>query len=71
MMALVDKALRRHFAAGPVAETDAFRVDGINRLRRKGMVRSERVPGDYGRWKHELTPAGIAARDRILEVSHG
>lgn len=65
-----DMALRRLFASGPVAETDRYGDPSVARLRRKGLVTSQRA-GNYWRWKHELTPAGIAERERILEVARG
>lgn len=71
MTARSDTALRRLFAAGPIAETDRYGDRFVIPLRRKGLVTSERALGNYWRWKHELTPAGIVERARLLEAIDG
>jgi len=65
----VGRTILRLFRDGPIAITRRY-ADGSN-LRRKGLVRSERLLGDYWRWRHELTPAGRAERERVMEAARG
>lgn len=71
MSARTEAMLRKLFAASPVAETDHYSRDGVTLLRRKGLIRSERAVGNYWRWRHELTSAGMAERARMTETARG
>ena len=66
MSMVTDAALRKLFDKAAVAETRSFAGENLNRLRRKGYVRSTRAE-DYWHWRHELTPAGLAERNRVME----
>lgn len=71
MSARIDAALVRLFAAAPVTETVHYAAGGIATLRRKGLVSSERAIGNYWKWRHALTPAGLAERARAMEAHRG
>ncbi len=62
---LREKGLRRLFATRAEIETRRYAPPFVASLRDGGLVVSEPVPPG---WRHALTDAGRAARDRLAET---